>query len=123
MPERAVRATFSRASGPGGQHVNTSSTRVQVRIVLADCGFDDELLTLLSRRFGPEIRVEDASSRSQWRNRSVALRRALDLVDEATVREAKRVPTRATRGSQRRRLEEKAKRSRTKQLRRNVDED
>lgn len=120
IPARAVRASFARASGPGGQHVNTSSTKVQVRILLAACEFSPELLTILSDRFGSEVRVEDSSTRSQWRNRSVALRRALDLIDEATVQERRRVPTRATRSSQRRRLDNKTKRSRTKQLRRKV---
>lgn len=122
VPERAIRASFSRASGPGGQHVNTSSTRVQVRIVLVECGFDDALAERLTQKLGPEIRVDDASSRSQWRNRSTAIRRAFDLLDEASLRDVKRVPTRASRGAQRRRLEDKARRARTKQLRRNLDE-
>ena len=123
VPERAVRETFTRASGPGGQNVNTVATRVQIQITLNECTFPPAMAERLRSRWGDEIRVEDSSTRSQWRNRATALRRALELIDEAAQRPRSRVPTKATRSSVRRRLEDKARRSKTKELRQRNDEE
>jgi ribosome-associated protein len=123
VPERAVRTTFSRSSGPGGQHVNRTESRVQVRIVLADCDLEPKLLRQLQDRLGDVVDVEDSSTRSQWRNRATALRRALELLDEAGRQIRPRVATRPSRAAQRRRLESKARRARTKELRRRPTED
>jgi ribosome-associated protein len=118
IPDEAIRYSFSRSGGPGGQHVNTSSTRVQVRIVIDACGLSEQRSALLRERFGREVRASASESRSQWRNRSVALARALEMLDAALAVERPRVATRATRASKERRLAEKAHRSRMKSERR-----
>ena len=123
IPEEAVRYSFTRASGAGGQHVNTSATRVQVRIVLEACQLDASRLATLLDRYGPEVRATDASSRSQWRNRATALARALELIDGGLARERPRVATRATRSSKERRLADKARHSRRKAERRRPNDD
>ena len=123
IPEEAVRYSFTRSGGPGGQHVNTSSTKVQVRIVIDDCGLPGATAAILRERFGAEVRASASDSRSQWRNRAQALARALEMLDAALLRERPRVATRATRGSKERRLADKAHRSRRKADRRRSDED
>jgi ribosome-associated protein len=123
IPEEAVRVSFTRSGGPGGQHVNTSATRAQVTIDLAACQLSDEQLSTLQARFGRELRTSDSSSRSQWRNRAAALSRALEQIDAGLARERTRVATRATRASKRRRLEDKAHRAKLKRNRRASPED
>ena len=123
VPEHAIRAAFSRASGPGGQHVNTSSTKVQVSIDIDACGFDEATAATLHKVFGTLVITSSSESRSQWRNRSDALRRALIAMDEALVRVRPRVATKATRRARERRLTNKAHQSQRKAERRYRDED
>jgi ribosome-associated protein len=123
VPEAAVRFSFARTGGPGGQHVNTSSTKVLVRIELESCDLRPAQLEALTRRFGAELRVSASESRSQWRNRTVALDRALRQIDQGLARERPRVATRATRASKERRLQAKAHRARTKRDRRASSDD
>ena len=63
---------FSRASGPGGQHVNTSSTRVELDCDIAAAGFPAALTERLIARLGPVAHVTVADTRSQHRNRELA---------------------------------------------------
>ena len=118
IPDEAIRFSFTRSGGPGGQHVNTSSTRANVTIELTACGFAEDQLDALHARFGNEVRASASESRSQFRNRGFALRRALEQIDGALARERTRVATKATRASKRRRLEDKSHRARTKRNRR-----
>ncbi len=128
IPEGELRWRFSRSSGPGGQSVNTADSRVEL---LFDLGrteaFPDHLraraLTRLQGRLVDGVLVVTASEyRSQLRNREAARARLAGLLDEALAPpSAPRRPTRPTRGSQRRRLEGKARRAQTKALRRRPD--
>jgi len=123
IPDEAVHVSFSRSGGPGGQHVNTSSTRVQVSIDVARCELSERDEARLRARYGEHVRASASDSRSQWRNRSQALHRALELIDAAIAVERPRVATRATRASKERRLSAKAHRARKLENRRRSFDD
>lgn len=125
IPERELGWRFSRSSGPGGQHVNTSDSRVELCWNVADSTVlsDDQrtlLLTRLGRRLAAgTLTVAASEQRSQLRNRETALRKLADLVTAGLSAEAQpRRPTKPTRGSARRNLAAKQKRSATKRTRR-----
>ncbi len=114
---------FSRSSGPGGQHAQKSSTR-------AEALFDVEESEALSpaekkrvlAKLGPVVRAAAQDERSQLRNRELATDRVIEQLREATKVQRKRRPTKPTAASKERRLDEKKRRSRTKQLRRSTDD-
>lgn len=116
---------FSRSSGPGGQHVNTSDSRVELswNVACSSVLTEAQRLMLLSR-LGPRlisgvITVTASVRRSQLRNREIALAKLSVLIAEGLSAEAPaRRPTRPTRGSDRRRLAAKEQRSATKRQRR-----
>jgi ribosome-associated protein len=110
---------FSASSGPGGQHVNTSNTRAEVRFDVAGppslpAWARDRLLA----RLGPSVAVVASDERSQARNRSAALDRLATRLARALETVPERTPTRPTRASQRRRLEAKRRRGTRKRDRR-----
>jgi ribosome-associated protein len=119
IPAGELEWRFSASSGPGGQHVNTSNTRVEVRFdVAASPSLSDAQRARLLERLGAEVRVVCQTERSQARNRAVARERlAARLADALTVRRQRR-PTRATKASVERRLDAKSRRSEQKQQRR-----
>jgi ribosome-associated protein len=125
--ELVVRAT--RAGGPGGQHVNTSSTRIEIvwnidRSALLTAAQRARLHEKLASRLDAEgnLRVVAAESRSQRRNRDLAESRLTDLVRRALVIPKRRRKTRPTKASVEARLNEKRRRSSTKQDRRRKPE-
>jgi ribosome-associated protein len=121
LPLREIELRFSRSSGPGGQHANTSETRVEAV-------FDVEASTALTAtqkrrvagKAGPVLRAVAQDERSQLRNRELAVERLVGALREALRVERRRVATRPTAASRERRLEEKRRRSRTKRLRREL---
>jgi len=122
--------TASRSGGPGGQHVNKTSSRVTLHWSVATSTALDEprrarLLAKLAGRLTAEgvLAIDVDTERSQHRNRELARERLAALVDEALRIPRRRVPTRATRASQRRRLSEKARRGDTKRSRQRPDRD
>jgi ribosome-associated protein len=124
IPAAELRWRFSRSSGPGGQHVNTSDSRVQLSWNVAESAvLDDEqralLLSRLARRLSAGVvTVTVSEQRSQLRNRETALENLAALVREALAPPAPvRRPTKPTRGSKRRHLAGKKRRSETKQQR------
>ena len=114
---------FSRSSGPGGQHAQKSSTRVEAL-------FDVEASTALTAaerrrvraRLGPVVRAVSQDERSQLRNRELATDRIVEQLREATRVRRTRKATKPTHASQERRLDEKRRRGRTKQLRRDLED-
>ena len=125
IPSSELRWRFSRASGPGGQHVNTSDSRAEVTWdVVGSAALSDSqraiMLSRLDKRLvGGTISVIASERRSQLRNREAALERLADILRTALLPEAApRRPTKPTRGSERRRLVAKVQRSATKQQRR-----
>ncbi|MBF4575322.1 alternative ribosome rescue aminoacyl-tRNA hydrolase ArfB [Frondihabitans sp. VKM Ac-2883] len=116
---------FSRSSGPGGQHVNTSDSRVQLSWSPAESAVLSEqqkslVRARLSRRLvGGALTVSASEQRSQLRNRESALLKLAELVAAGLAPEGpSRRATKRTRGSDRRRLAAKGARSETKQQRR-----
>jgi ribosome-associated protein len=114
---------FVRASGPGGQHVNTSSSAVELRFdVRSSPSLPDDVKHRLERIAGSKMNQEGVivifaqSHRSQEMNRQDARARLVDLI-EATHRPKPRKKTRPTLASKLRRLEGKSKRSGVKAMR------
>lgn len=118
VPDAAVSFSFSRSGGPGGQHVNTSSTKVRVTIDLVACGFDEARLERLVQRLGPEVHSSSEEHRSQWRNRQLALQRALVQIDRALEVPRTRRASKPSLGARNRRLEAKSRQSQRKVERR-----
>ena len=124
VPDTDLVWRFSRASGPGGQHVNTTDSRVQLVFDLGGSeAFPDALKQRLLARLGEQVAVVASEHRSQHRNRQAAEERLAGLLEDALKPPpARRVPTKPSRGSQRRRVEAKKRRSETKRLRGRPDD-
>jgi ribosome-associated protein len=112
---------FSRSSGPGGQHAQKSSTRVEALFDVAESnGLTERERTLVLDRLGPVVRAVAQDERSQLRNRELATERILEQLRDATRVRRVRRPTAPTRAAQERRLEDKRRRGVTKRLRREI---
>jgi ribosome-associated protein len=125
IPAAELDWRFSRSSGPGGQHVNTSDSRVELSWNIASSAvLSDAQRLLLNARLGRRlvagvVTVTASERRSQLRNRELALAKLSALVAEGLAPEAaRRRATKPTRGSNRRRLAAKEQRSATKRQRR-----
>ena len=130
IPASELGWRFSRSSGPGGQHVNTSDSRVELFWNVAESAVlsEDERMLLLERfarrLVDGAVTVSASEQRSQLRNRETALVKLADLVAAGLAPDAApRRPTKPTRGSNRRRLAAKGQRSATKQGRRRPPEE
>jgi len=130
IPRAELQFRASRAGGPGGQHVNTSSTRVELLWDLSHSTVvSDEqrgrLLTKLAARLDAAgmVRVVASDRRSQSQNRDAAAERLAVLVRQALVVPRKRRPTRPTRASREQRLADKRKRAERKRDRRRDGDD
>ena len=124
IDESELEETFVRASGPGGQHVNKSSTAVQLRFDAARSpslpqDVRERLLKLAgSRRTADgEIVIDARRYRSQDRNREDARERLVALIHRAASPPPKRRPTRPSKAAKRARLQDKRYRANIKRLR------
>jgi ribosome-associated protein len=122
LSEITWRATTS--GGPGGQHANRTMSRVEVQFdVASSAALGPRQRARLLQRLGPVVRASSAESRSQSRNRELALARLATRVDAGLRVEPARTPTRPTKGSQVRRVEAKRRRGDVKRGRRPPRED
>ncbi len=124
IPASELRWQFSRAGGAGGQHVNTSSSRVQLSWSLVDTvALDAVQRSRAVRRLAGQLAngvltITVSERRSQLQNRTVALERLAATITSAIAPPPpRRRATRPTRGSQQRRVSEKKQRGQTKRLR------
>lgn len=119
LPVNEVTWRFSTAGGPGGQHVNTSNTRAEASFDLEhSAALPGWARDRLVARLGPVVTVAAGDTRSQARNRELALMRLVDRLSRALEVRRPRRPTRPTAGSERRRLDDKRRRSQIKGQRR-----
>jgi ribosome-associated protein len=110
---------FTGSGGPGGQHANTSNTRVElVWDVRASEVLTDAEREILLEEVGPTLRVVVSDARSQARNRELAVERLHSRITDALTFAPPRKPTRPTKASKQRRLEAKRRQSLRKQERR-----
>ncbi|PRH76851.1 aminoacyl-tRNA hydrolase [Streptomyces solincola] len=121
LPEAELQWRFSRSSGPGGQHVNTSDSQVELRFDLARTEslppvWKERALTRLAGRLvDGVVSVRASEHRSQWRNRESAAVKLAALLAEASAPPPRpRRATKVPRGINERRLREKKQRAETK---------
>lgn len=124
VPAEALRFAASRSSGPGGQNVNKVSTRIELRVALADLPIPPAAADRLRRLAGRKVTesgdlvIAADEHRSQARNKGEAMDRLRELVVHALVKPRVRRATKPTKSSQRRRVDEKKQRGQTKSNRR-----
>lgn len=129
IPETELSFRFSRSSGPGGQHAQKSSTRVELLFDLANSpSLNDRQRTRALKRLAGYVdsagvlHLTAQSERSQLRNREEVVARFQSLLREALKRQKRRKPTKPTAESKERRLQEKRRHSEKKKSRSKVQE-
>jgi len=125
IPREELQARATRSSGAGGQHVNKTSSRIQLSWnVATSAALDDEQRDRLLRKLSPRLTADGtltitvSDTRSQHRNREIAEERLQGVVRSALAVPKKRRPTKPSRAAKEKRLGEKKLRSQKKKNRR-----
>ena len=119
IPLAEVELRTSRSSGPGGQHANVTASRVEaVFDVAASRSLTEEQKERVTARLGPVVRATAQDTRSQTRNRELALQRLRARLASALVVQRPRRPTKPTAAARRKRLDAKRRHGERKQARR-----
>jgi ribosome-associated protein len=122
IPLNEIVLRASRSSGPGGQHANVTSSRIEASFdVTASEVLTDAQKQLLIERIGPRVTAIAQDARSQARNRELALERLRERLAAALAVEAPRRPTRPSRAERQRRLDAKRRQGGRKRDRRPPD--
>jgi len=124
IPAAELTWRFSPSGGPGGQHANTSNTRAEVTFDIASSAvLSTSQREALTNRFGPRLSIAVDQTRSQTRNRQIALDRLADRLADALRPRTSRRATKPGRGAKERRLQAKRRRSQLKADRRRPRDD
>ena len=119
LPLSEIELRTSRSSGPGGQHANVTASRVEASFdVAASATLTDEQRARIASKLGPRVTASAQDTRSQHRNRELALERLASRLAHALEVRRPRTKTRPTRASQKRRVEGKKRRGEIKRARR-----
>jgi ribosome-associated protein len=119
VPLAEIELRASRSSGPGGQHANVTASRVEaVFDVCASRSLSEEQRERIASRLGPVVRAVAQDTRSQSRNRELAVERLRRRLEGALAVQRPRRSTKPTAASRRRRAESKRRRGELKRLRR-----
>jgi ribosome-associated protein len=119
LPANEIEYRTSRSSGPGGQHAQKSETRVEALFdVESSTALTETQKRRVAAKLGPVLRAVAQDERSQLRNRQLATERLVEQLREALRVPRQRKPTKPTRASVERRLDDKRRRSAVKRLRR-----
>ncbi|MFA5073645.1 MAG: alternative ribosome rescue aminoacyl-tRNA hydrolase ArfB [Nitrospirota bacterium] len=128
IPENEIKFHFVRSAGPGGQNVNKVATAVQLRFDVGNTAslpgdVRTRLIRLAGRRVTQEgiLLIDARQFRTQERNRQDALERMIDLIRKATRVPKQRKKTKPSRASQEKRIEQKKRRGRIKEMRKGSD--
>ncbi|WP_121251855.1 alternative ribosome rescue aminoacyl-tRNA hydrolase ArfB [Solirubrobacter pauli] len=124
LPISEIEIRASRSSGPGGQHANVTASRIEaVFDVHKSDTLDQFQKDRISAKLGPRVTAVAQDARSQARNRELALERLARRLEQALHVQRPRTKTKPSAGAKRRRLEDKKRRSQTKQNRRRYSDD
>ena len=124
IPLDELQWRFTTSGGPGGQHANKASTRVEVRFDVTSSGaLGPRQRSLLLERLGPTVRAASGEERSQARNREIALERLRQRLADALRVPKRRVPTAPSAAARARRLDDKRRQSARKRTRARPDAD
>ncbi len=124
IPIEEVQLRTSRSSGPGGQHANVTASRVEASLVLADStALSDAERERLGQRFGLRVTASAQDTRSQMRNRELALTRLASRIEQALRTDKPRRPTKPSRASVNKRIDNKRHRGQLKKGRRHSGHD
>ena len=127
IPDKEIELSAIRAQGAGGQKVNKTSSAIHLRFNIANSSinnmYKERLYTLKDNRINDDgvIVIKAQQYRSLEQNRIDALERLRDIISRVTLVQKKRRPTKATKGSQRRRMDSKTKRGKVKLQRGKID--